>query len=249
MKNLFALFFSLIIGHLAVSQNDEKTKVAREILEPKVTFELGLRAVGTQGDFRVRYPDGGMIGVGTAIIVPVSKNFPLDFGIDGAVYFMSGTESYTSFDPLESTSENQKFKTTVVGTMLPFHIVMRAYPLKHTQARFQPYAQALFGGKIFAVEEKTEFDIEDTKVKAFSKTKTNVNSSLSYGFGLGAKLRISTNNLLYLNFRVDQLFGEEVKYIDATQAKLDKEGNYTSVYHFSKTDILQIGIGLHLMIE
>ena len=253
MKIFSTLIFGLIIFQPLFAQ-DDNDNVIQDILEPKITFEIDFRAVAALGEFGNNYPDGGMGGFGASILVPVSKNFPLDFGIDAGLYFMSGTESVTPFE--KGVEEGQELKTTVVGTMLPIHLVCRAYPLKHKQTNIQPYAEVLFGGKVFATEQTTELYFDDEKSKKSSEKKdddsksvSNSTGSLSYGFGVGTKARISKNNLLYINFKINQLFGDEVKYIDATKAKLNIDGEYESVYHFSKTDILQIAIGLHLMIE
>jgi hypothetical protein len=257
MKFFIISVLALIINHFAVSQNSEepmnfsennsKTKAFREKLEPKVTFDLDFRAAAISGDFKKLYGEEGMGGVGASILFPISKNFPVDVGLGFGYYFMSATEFVLPY----YTHELNKYKmtSTVTGSMIPIHFVARIYPVKHIHSVVQPYVEGLLGEKLFVVEQISEVYLPGSEVELSSNTESNFTNSLSYGFGLGIKVRISKNNLLYLNTKIDQLFGEEAKYLDATQVTLSSKGTYENVYHYSRTDILRFSIGLHLMIE
>lgn len=242
---ILGFYILMLTTVLASAQSDDI--YTKEKLEPKVTFDFDVKGAMLQGDFKNNYKYDGMMGAGLTTLFPISKNNPVDVGIDIAYFFMSATES--SHNYYDSELRLYDVNSEVTGAMIPLHLVVRLYPLKHTQFKVQPYVEGMFGGKLFSIDQTITTYTANSSIILKSENITDVTSALSYGYGVGLKMRISKNNLLYLNAKAAQLFGDETDYLDASSYRLSDNGAYKHLYNRSKTDLLQFSLGLHLMIE
>ena len=255
-KLLFLAFTVTFMGNaycqddslkVSPTENQIFTDNLYSLPDPKVTFDFDIRAAFTSGEFKQFYPKDGMGGMGATVLFPINKRNPLDVGFGLGYYFMSHTSS--DFQYYSPGVGDYNIESTVSGSMFPFHLVARAYPLKSVRSPVQPYVEGLAGFRLFIVDQEINTFIDNTGVELPPQTETNTTGSWSYGFGAGVKVRISKKNLLYLNAKVDQLYGTETDYMDPTTINLYDDGSYEYVNQRSETDVLRFSIGLHLMLE
>ncbi len=257
MKTIFILLAVFFSANVLLSQDkpevisafeDEKFKEEFNILpEPKVTFELDITAAFTSGQFKEFYPKDGMGGIGLSTLFPLSIKNPLDVGFEFGYYFMSETrDKFEYHAPFIGVYD---VYARVSGSMVPFHIIARVYPLKNSSSPVQPYVEGLAGFRLFVVNQEVNAYIVSSGEELPRVTVTNTTGSWSYGFGAGVKIKVSKNNLLYLNAKANQLYGTETNYMDPSSVALYENGTVEYSSFRSRTDVLRFSIGLHLMIE
>ncbi len=258
MKRIIVLIITLNFFNYTFAQDndltvspteDDKvfTEDVSELPNPKVTFDIDIRACFTSGEFKQFYPKEGMGGFGGTVLMPLGSKNPLDVGFGLAYYFMSNTE--TSFQYYTPGLGDYKVVSSVSGTMFPFHLVSRIYPLKSTNFPIQPYVEGLAGFRLFIVTQDMTTTVLSSGLELEPQSESNTTGSWSYGIGGGIKVNVSKSHMFYLNAKVDQLYGSETDYMDPTSVILYDDGSYEYVNYRSKTDVLRFSIGLHLMLE
>lgn len=251
------LFLFLFISATVFSQTDSLsvspnaptvfTDDSRSVLEPKVTFDIDIRAAFTSGEFKDFYPKPGMGGFGLTILFPIHRNNPLDLGIDLGYYFMSQSEE--TFYYYSPGVGDYDVESRVSGGMFTMHAVARIYPFKNTQSPFQPYIEGLGGFRVFSANQRLQTYVHITDEYLPEEKDYNYYGAWSYGFGGGMKVMLSRNELLYLNLKVNQLYGSSTKNMDPSSVQLYDDGTYSYSEFESRTDVLRFALGIHFMIE
>lgn len=256
MKYLSFFIILLITGGLFAQTDDLTvspdapeifTQSDEDILEPKVTFDVDIRAAFTSGEFKDFYPKPGMGGLGISILFPLSKNNPVDLGVDLGYYFMS--TSRETFEYYTPGIGDYDVESRVSGGMFTMHAVARIYPFKKSSFPIQPYIEGLGGFRVFSANQRLETYIYQTDEILPVEKDYNYYGAWSYGFGGGLKVMLSKNELLYLNTKVTQLYGTSTKNMDPTTVELYDDGTYSYSEFESRTDVLRFAIGIHVMIE
>ncbi len=223
------------------------TDEAKLLPAPKVTIDFDVRAAFTTGEFKDFYSKAGMGGFGGTVLFPIGKKNPLDVGFGLGYYFMNNSQvTHELYTPGVGDYD---INSKVSGSMVPFHLTARLYPLKSTRSPIQPYIEGLAGFRLFLVEHELSTYIYSIDTELPPETNTNTTGSWSYGFGGGVKIRMSRNQLLYLNLKVAQLYGTETKNMDPSSLVLYNDGAYGYNEFKSETDVLRFSVGIHLMIE
>ena len=245
MKYFTLVLLFLSLSTALIAQEDEL--VAGELLEPKITFDFDFRGALTTGEFNEFYKDEGMGGVGLTVLAPISRFNPIDLGVDFGYFYMSGTEA--TYNYTDVALKEHEITSSVTGSMIPIHAVIRIYPIKNKKFPIQPYVEGVGGVKLFVINHTIETESKRSDLEMVTLNDPEFTSAWSYGYGAGFKMRISKTNLLYFNTKVDHMFGMETDYINPTSYTQNEEGKYLHQYNSSMTDILQFSVGLHLMIE
>lgn len=257
MKRIIMIFLFLSVSFYSLAQDDELVVAPSEndIIaedsdgrpEPVVTFEFEIRAAFTSGEFKKFYPKSGMGGLGITVLFPISNKIPVDLGFGLGYYWMSNAEeTYNYYMP---EIGNYDVESRVSGGMIPFHIVGRLYPLKSINSPIQPYVEGLAGFRVFSANQRLETYIVATDTYLPVEKDYNTTASWSYGFGGGVKVMLSKNELLFLNTKVDMIYGTATKTMDPSSVVLYDDGTYSFSHFESRTDVLRFSIGLHVMIE
>ena len=257
MKKLITLLAVTSIVTNAFSQENELTTAPSQdtifteetnaLPDPKVTFDIDLSACFTTGEFKQFYPKDGMGGFGATVLMPLHKKNPLDIGFELGYYFMSNTSS--TFQYYTPGMGDYEVNSSVSGTMLPFHLVARIYPLKGINLPIQPYVEGVAGFRLFIVEQELTTTVINSGVELEPQKESTSTGSWSYGFGAGVKVIVSKNNLVYLNAKVNQLYGTATNYMDPTTIILYDDGSYEYLNYRSRTDVLRFSFGIHVMLE
>lgn len=220
---------------------------SRQLLEPKVTFDVDIRAAFTTGEFKAFYPKRGMGGFGITTLFPIDKHNPVDIGFGLGYYFMSNSEA--TFDYYTPGAGNYEITSEVSGSMVPIHLTARIYPFKSFNLPIQPYLEGLGGARLFIVTQRLETYLTDAGFDLDPQVETDVTGSWSYGFGGGLKVLLSRNELLYLNAKVTQLYGTSTNNMDPSSVVLYDNGSYSYSMFKSETNVLRFALGIHIMIE
>ncbi|MCB0400687.1 MAG: hypothetical protein KDD41_01250 [Flavobacteriales bacterium] len=243
----FPLFAQLDSLSVAPDNQQIFTDDNERLLEPKVTFDFDIRAAFTSGEFKTFYPKPGMGGMGLTVLFPLGKRFPLDLGVDLGYYFMS--QSQETFNYYTPGLGDYDVESRVSGGMFTMHAVGRVYPFKTVKLPIQPYVEGLAGFRVFSANQKLETYVYATDEYLPVEKDYNYYGAWSYGFGAGVKVMLSKNELLYLNLKVDQIYGTATKNMDPSTVELYDDGTYTYSEFTSRTDILRFALGIHIMIE
>lgn len=247
---LFVLFGSILFAQDSLSTYTTEeifTDESQQPLEPKVTFDIDIRAAFTSGEFKDFYPKRGMGGLGITTLFPIDKNNPIDVGFGLGYYFMSNAGA--TFGYYTPGAGNYEITSEVSGSMVPFHLTARLNPLRKTNSPIQPYFEALGGFRLFIVSQRLETYLIDSNLELEPQTDSDVTGSWSYGFGGGIKVLLSKNELIYLNAKVTQLYGTSTNNMDPNSVVLYDDGTYGYSRFKSETDVLRFAIGIHIMIE
>jgi hypothetical protein len=257
MKKNILLHVVLMISTVLFSQDDSLTIAPSEdrifteekksLPDPVASFEIEIRACFTSGEFKQFYPKRGMGGLGTTVLFPVGKKNPLDIGFGFGYYWMSVSEETFSYYAPETGYYD--VESRVSGGMIPLHLVGRVYPLKSINSPIQPYVEGLAGFRIFSANQRLETYISSTDTYLPVEKDYNFTASWSYGYGGGVKVRLSKNELLFLNAKITQLYGTTTKTMDPSSVVIYDDGTYSYSYFKSRTDVLRFTIGMHVMIE
>ena len=257
MNKLIVLFACLLINltlfsqdeNLVVSPTEDNifTEEDQSIPTAKVTFDFDIRAAFTSGEFKQFYPKDGMGGLGISVLFPISKRNPLDVGFELGYYFMSQTRSNLEY--YAPGVGDYDIDSRVSGSMIPIHIVGRLYPLKTINFPIQPYIEGVAGFRLFIVNQKINTIVLGSGIELPEQTESTTTGSWSYGFGAGVKIKISKNNPVYLNAKVNQIYGTATKYMDPSSVAVYDDGSFGYENYQSRTDILRFSIGIHFMVE
>jgi hypothetical protein len=256
MKRLSLLLSTISICSLGYSQTDELTvspdldafpNDMRGLPDPKVTFDFDIRAAFPTGEFKKFYPKDGMGGFGLTVLAPLGKHNPIDVGAGIGYYFMS--QSNETFEYTAPGVGDFDITSRVSGSMVPFHLTTRIYPLKSTGFPVQPYVEVLAGFRLFIVNQRLETYIYDGDISPEPEVDEDVTGSWSYGVGGGLKVMLNRSNLLFLNLKVAQLYGTSTKNMNPATVVLYDDGSVGYSRFKSETDVLRFSIGLHLMLE
>lgn len=251
------IFLFLSVSFYSLAQDDELVVAPSEddIIaenpdgrpEPVVTFDFEIRAAFTSGEFRQFYPKRGMGGLGITVLFPIGNKIPVDVGFGLGYYWMSNAEeTYNYYTP---EIGNYDVESRLSGGMIPFHLVSRVYPLKSVNSPIQPYIEGLAGFRVFSANQRLETYIVATDTYLPIEKDYNTTASWSYGFGGGVKVMLSKNELLFLNAKVNQIYGTTTKTMDPSSVVLYDDGTYSFSQFKSRTDVLRFSIGMHIMIE
>jgi hypothetical protein len=256
MKNLIAILITLLTVNIAVAQTDSLTTApdvevftdeSDFLPDPVVTIEFDVRVGFPTGEFKNFYTKKAMGGFGVNALLPITEENPFDFGAGMGYYFMSRSEE--TFSYYSPGIGDYDVESRISGGMFEFHLISRAYPLKATNFPIQPYIEGLAGFRVFGANQRLETYIYATDEYLPVEKDYNYNGSWSYGFGGGIKIKMGSDELIYLNLKANKIFGTPTKNMDPKSVVLYDDGTYTFDEFRSRTDIVRFSLGIHIMIE
>ncbi len=256
MRNLIIILTLLLAVNISVAQTDSLSNAPEveiftddsEVLpDPVVTIEFDVRAAFTTGEFKEFYPKRGMGGFGVDVLFPITEENPIDIGAGLGYYFMSQSER--TLQLYTPGIGDYDVESRVSGGMFEFHLISRAYPLKATNFPIQPYIEGLAGFRVFGANQRLETYIYSTDEYLPVEKDYNYNGSWSYGYGGGVKIRMGREELIFLNLKVNKIFGTATKNMDPESVVLYDDGSYSFEEFKSRTDVVRFSLGIHIMIE
>ena len=256
MRNLIIILTLLLAVNISVAQTDSLSNAPEveiftddsEVLpDPVVTIEFDVRAAFTTGEFKEFYPKRGMGGFGVDVLFPITEENPIDIGAGLGYYFMSQSER--TLQLYTPGIGDYDVESRVSGGMFEFHLISRAYPLKATNFPIQPYIEGLAGFRVFGANQRLETYIYSTDEYLPVEKDYNYNGSWSYGYGGGVKIRMGREELIFLNLKVNKIFGTSTKNMDPESVVLYDDGSYSFEEFKSRTDVVRFSLGIHIMIE
>lgn len=134
----------------------------------------------------------------------------------------------------------ETYDATVANKIHRVHLVARFKPFK---GKVQPYIEGMAGGAIY----NTRMSIEDRS--GFERVEnSNLETSLAGSIGWSAGLKVEVARGLFVEGRVENLMGSNVRYMDPESLTLDSFGNtnYNMLESQTNSRIFQIGIALDL---
>lgn len=246
---LFTLsfFFSLISfaqdSNLVVSPELDRTTKNNNDKASSSSLDLELLVASSTGEFKEFYENNEMGGLGFTLLFGTDKTIPIDLGFDFGYYFMSSNHSKLEY--YSPGIGDYDVNSKINGTMVPIHMVGRLTPLKNSGFFIQPYVEAMAGFRIFVVKQTIETTLLTNGIALAPETQSTSNGAFSYGYGAGLKVLLNKKNGVFLNAKVNKIYGSATKYIDNESVVLIDDGSYQYNTTKSRTDILRFSIGLH----
>ena len=188
------------------------------------------------------------------------KNMGFGIGMEGLYYFDNGRIPFgvglnIGFINYGNENLNVPLSTTLPGVtvnlsrtnnLANFHLL---FQLTTNTITVRPYLDLLFGGNYLFTESK----VTDENAANDIATSTNISDyAWSYGFGGGLAIKIyepdpmdiSQLGTLFLDFKARYLRGTEAEYLTEGSIIGHPNGTVTLLPSISKTDLLQIQIGV-----
>lgn len=246
MKKLFVLVV-VLFPFISFSQNDP---ILRNINQPyRGGLDFGMSLAFPQNNFANAAGSRPYFGLGGKFIFAIKENSPFAVGLSFNYFWMfRKTEKQTITQRASSfpfSRYEYEVETTVNGAMMPTHINFRIMPLRATNSPVQPYIEGIAGFRIFNTRSKIEVDDLSGGTQPEPEIDNNYNVTTSYGYGIGVNVRVT--HAVYINARVENLYGGWGKYIDPSSVKINEKGDASINRKESRTDILNytLGVSLH----
>jgi len=185
----------------------------------------------------------GFVGIGGELMLPLWKNAPLRAGINVRYYWLGKEQETQNFSGAEI---NYELQSTVRGSMVPTHLVLRFDPVKLTNFPVMPYAGAMIGFRAFNIKTEVQVDYLDGSEVATDE-QTKANWTTSYGYELGLHIRI--NATVMLDFRFERAWGGWGQYLDLSSVTFDGTGQATYQTLNTRTDVNLFTIGVVFDLE
>lgn len=170
-------------------------------------------------------------GLSAAITLPM-RWLPLEFGYDfgwgrmGGDYTVQRGQGNILGDRLGN-------KVQVNSNIYNHHGLIRLSPLR---GKVRPYGDALLGARHFVTR-----SVAFTEEEATSEEKDGSIAG-SYGWAVGAMVGLSDQ--FYVEGRVERLYSGKVDYVDPATIAIGNDGAVTYQKLSSRTDAVQVQIGL-----
>lgn len=188
------------------------------------------------------------------------KNMGFGIGVEGLIYINTGSIPFgvglnLGFMNYGNENLNVPLSTTLPGVtvnlsrtnnLANFHLL---FQLTTNGKSIRPYLDLLFGGNYLFTESKVTDEDEGTDIASSN----NISDyAWSYGFGGGLLIKIYEPNrdemndlgVLYLDLKARYLKGTEAEYLTEGSIIGHPNGTVTLLPSISKTDLLQIQIGV-----
>lgn len=188
------------------------------------------------------------------------KNMGFGIGVEGLIYINTGSIPFgvglnLGFMNYGNENLNVPLSTTLPGVtvnlsrtnnLANFHLL---FQLTTNGKSMRPYLDLLFGGNYLFTESKVTDEDEGTDI---ASSRNISDYAWSYGFGGGLLIKIyepsrdEMNDLgvLYLDLKARYLKGSEAEYLTEGSIIGHPNGTVTLLPSISKTDLLQIQIGV-----
>lgn len=172
-------------------------------------------------------------GISANIAMPM-RNLPLEFGYDFAWGRMGG--EYSTPRPVGGLfSAVPQRSVDVKSNVYGHHGLVRLNPLR---GDIRPYGEVMLGARNFVTRSTVSTDggvTEDERDGSWVP---------SYGWAVGMMYVISRQ--LYVEGRVERLFNGKVDYVDPSTIAIGSDGRVTYEKLNSRTESLQIQVGIGL---
>ncbi|MCK9210504.1 MAG: hypothetical protein M0P61_06690 [Ignavibacteriaceae bacterium] len=207
------------------------------------TAGLNMIFAAPQNEFKTNVKNLG-VGVGMEGLL-FFGNSSVPFGVGLNIGFINyGNEDFNA--PLSTTLPGITVNVTRSNNIANFHILFR---MTTNSTVVKPYLDLLFGGNYLFTESKVTSEKDGSE---FASSKNISDYAWSYGFGGGLLIKIYEPNPaempdmgeLFLDFKVRYLKGTEAEYLTEGSIIGNPNGSVTLLTSKSKTDLLQIQVGV-----
>ena len=207
------------------------------------TAGLNLIFAAPQNEFSENIKNYGY-GVGMEGVLFVGKG-KVPFGVGLNIGFINyGNEDYRA--PLSTTLPGVTVNLSRTNNIANFHLFFR---LTTNAGDVRPYLDCLFGGSYLFTESKVTSEKDNSE---FASSKNISDYAWSYGFGGGFMIKIYEPGQsddfqlakLFLDLKARYLKGTEAEYLTEGSIIGHPDGSVTLLTSKSKTDLLQIQVGV-----
>ncbi|MBL7952569.1 MAG: hypothetical protein JNM62_12715 [Flavobacteriales bacterium] len=172
-------------------------------------------------------------GLSANIAIPM-RTLPLEFGYDFA-WGRMGSESSAEQAQGNILGARSGRKVEVSSSIYGHHGLIRLNPLR---GKVRPYGEVLLGARNFVTRSTI------STADGMASDERDGKWTTSYGWAVGAMYGIGRQ--IYVEGRVERLFSGEVSYVDPSTIQIAADGTVSYQKLSSRTDALQIQIGVGL---
>ncbi len=225
-----SLLLAVLFTTIGVAQNGNNNSGFWE--NRSSTLSGGLEFGVPLGEFDFTWGNT-TFGLSGNIAIPM-RTLPLEFGYDFA-YGRMGSE--TSADQAQGNILGARSgrKVEVRSNIYGHHGLIRLNPLR---GKVRPYGEVMLGARNFVTRSTV------TVPDGMASDERDGKWTSSYGWAVGAMYSIGRQ--IYVEGRVERLFSGEVSYVDPTTIQIANDGTISYQRLSSRTDALQIQLGVGL---
>lgn len=195
-----------------------------------------------EGEFRETAGDRAFFGVGGGIYFPLVRKLTLELGLTYHYYWMERQEE--DFQKEDPQFGEYEVTSVVNSNMMPIHANLRISPLKNLNNAFYPYIEGIAGFRLF--NSRTRISVDDyTQNPPPDEIENETKGAWSYGYAGGLSIKLS--RVIFVDGRVEKLYGTESSYIDPETIEYNdntQEATYEKVS--SNTNLMTYSLGLRL---
>lgn len=173
-------------------------------------------------------------GLSANIAIPM-RTLPLEFGYDFAWGRMGSESSSTDQAPGNILGARPGRTVDVRSNIFGHHGLIRLNPLR---GKVRPYGEVMLGARNFVTRSTV------STPEGVSDDDRDGSWVTSYGWAVGGMYSIGRQ--VFVEARVERLFSGEVDYVDPNTIRIANDGTVSYEKLNSRTDALQIQLGIGL---
>lgn len=230
MYRQLSLLFTLLLSCTVVAQQNDQDAGFWE--NRSATLSGGVEFGVPLGEFNFTWGNT-TAGLSGNISIPM-RTLPLEFGYDFA-WGRMGSESSAEQAQGNILGARTGRKVEVNSNIYGHHGLIRLNPLR---GKVRPYGEVLLGARNFVTRSTV------STADGMTSDERDGTWTGSYGWAVGAMYGIGRQ--VYVEGRVERLFSGEVSYVDPSTIQIAGDGVISYEKLSSRTDALQIQLGVGL---
>lgn len=198
----------------------------------KTTLSIGFEAGEPLHGFNDNY-NGNPAGLGVNIFSKSGK-LPLFWGFDFGYGSMGSNVYDIALDDQDLDVDEAQLR--IRSNIYSYHIGLRLSPFK---GLFRPYVEGMTGFRTFSTKTKITVDGLDSPYST-----QNNSHDVAFSYGLSAGFMLGLGKSLYLEARLERLWGGKVEYVLQESMQIDDNDELSYETGSSNADMVNIQLGI-----